>query len=181
MIFIQFTGLSGAGKSTIAQHVKLQLEKAGRKVEVIDADVYRPVFCPDLGFSTKDRMENIRRLGFIGDLLAKNGIIAILAAINPYESIRREIMSNGGIVKTVWINCDLDTLIKRDTKGLYAKAQLPDGHANKIYNLTGVNDIYEPPSKPDLVINTQSEDIGESVERVVEFINKAIDDSAFSC
>ncbi|CAN5769506.1 adenylyl-sulfate kinase [soil metagenome] len=180
MIFIQFTGLSGAGKSTIAQHAKLLLEKAGHKVEVIDADVYRPVLCPDLGYSTKDRMENIRRLGFVGNLLAKNGVIAILAAINPYESIRREIVANGGIVKTVWINCDLDTLMKRDTKGLYGKAQLPDGHSDKIYNLTGVNDIYEPPLKPDLIINTQSEDIDTSVKKVVDFINIEIAGVAFS-
>jgi len=174
MIFLQFTGLSGAGKSTIAQQVKLQLELTGHKVEVIDADVYRPVLCPDLGYSKKDRVENIRRLGFIGNLLAKNGVIVILAAINPYEAIRQEIVANGSIVKTVWINCDLDTLIKRDTKGLYCKAQLPDGHADKIYNLTGVNDVYEEPLMPDLVIYTAFEKIETSVQRVVDFINDEI-------
>src|SRR4051794_36996722 len=114
MIFIQFTGLSGAGKSTIADLVKVQLEAVGHKVEVIDADVYRPILCTDLGYSARDRMENIRRLGFLGNLLAKNGIIAILAAINPYEAVRQELISGGHIVKTVWINCNLATLIQRD-------------------------------------------------------------------
>lgn len=174
MIFIQFTGLSGAGKSTIAHLVKIHMEQEGHKVEVIDADIYRPVLCPDLGFSKKDRMENIRRLGFVANLLTKNGVITILAAINPYEEVRRELISKSTKVRTIWINCDLDTLIKRDTKGLYSKALLSDGHPDKIYNLTGVNDIYEEPSKPDLVINTESETIETSVKKVIVFINKEI-------
>jgi adenylylsulfate kinase len=169
-MLIQFTGLSGAGKSTIAQLVKLQMQEEGHYLEVIDADVYRPVLCPDLGFSKKDRMENIRRLGFVANLLAKNGIITILAAINPYETVRKELISNGIKVKTIWINCDLETLIKRDTKGLYTRALLPDGHSDKIYNLTGVNDIYEPPLMPDLTIDTQLESIETSVKRVIDFI-----------
>ena len=174
MIFIQFTGLSGAGKSTIAHFVKIQMEKEGHRVEVIDADVYRPALCPDLGFSKEDRMENIRRLGFVANLLAKNGVITILAAINPYEVVRKELTSKGTNVKTIWINCDLETLIKRDTKGLYCKALLPDGYPDKIYNLTGVNDVYEQPLAPDLVINTESENIGTSVKRVVDFISNEI-------
>jgi adenylylsulfate kinase len=177
MIFIQFTGLSGAGKSTIAQLVKMQMEKEGHKVEVIDADVCRPVLCPDLGFSKEDRIENIRRLGFVANLLAKNGIITILAAINPYEAVRKELISKDTKVKTIWINCGLETLIKRDTKGLYRKALLPDGHPDKIYNLTGVNDIYEQPSVPDLIINTESENIETSVKKVVDFINSEIGNS----
>lgn len=177
MIFIQFTGLSGAGKSTIARSVKKQMEEDGCKVEVIDADIYRPVLCPDLGFSKEDRIENIRRLGFVANLLAKNGVITILAAINPYEAIRKELISKGTKVKTIWINCDLETLIKRDTKGLYRKAQLPDGHPDKIYNLTGVNDIYEQPSIPDLIINTEFENIEASVKKVVDFINNEIGNS----
>lgn len=177
MIFIQFTGLSGAGKSTIARSVKKQMEEDGCKVEVIDADIYRPVLCPDLGFSKEDRIENIRRLGFVANLLAKNGVITILAAINPYEAIRKELISKGTKVKTIWINCDLETLIKRDTKGLYRKAQLPDGHPDKIYNLTGVNDVYEQPSIPDLIINTEFENIEASVKKVVDFINNEIGNS----
>ncbi len=171
MLFIQFTGLSGAGKSTIAHAVKMQLEKEGHKAEIIDADVYRPVLCPELGFSKKDRIENIRRLGFVAHLLAKHGVITILAAINPYEEVRKELVSKGGNVKTIWIKCGLETLIKRDTKGLYGKALLPDDHPDKIFNLSGVNDVYEPPLMPDLVINTESEAIETSVKRVVDFIN----------
>jgi len=172
MIFIQFTGLSGAGKSTIAHLVKQQMENEGHRVEVIDADLYRPLLCPDLGFSKEDRMENIRRLGFVANLLAKNGIITILAAINPYESVRQELIAQGTKVKIIWINCDIEILIKRDTKGLYFKALLPDTHPDKIYNLTGVNDVYEPPARPDLVIDTTSENIEMSVKRVVDFIER---------
>ena len=172
MIFIQFTGLSGAGKTTIAHSVKMQMEKEGYRIEVIDADVYRPALCPDLGFSKQDRMENIRRLGFVANLLAKNGVITILAAINPYEEVRKELVSKGTKVKTIWIDCDLETLIKRDTKGLYRKALLPDGYPGKIYNLTGVNDVYEQPVAPDLVINTESENIGTSVKSVIDFIKR---------
>lgn len=170
-MLIQFTGLSGAGKSTIAQLVKARLKLEGYSVEVIDADVYRPVLCPDLGFSKADRVENIRRLGFVANLLARNGIITILAAINPYEVSRREMIAKGAHVKTVWINCDLDTLIERDTKGLYNRASLPDGHADKLYNLTGVNDAYEMPVMPDLIINTHTETVDTSVDTVVAFIH----------
>jgi adenylylsulfate kinase len=174
MMLIQFTGLSGAGKSTIAHLVKINMQKEQYKAEVIDADIYRPVLCPDLGFSKQDRIENIRRLGFIANLLANNGIITILAAINPYEAVRKEIAESGRQVKTIWIRCDLEVLIKRDTKGLYSKALLPYGHPDKIYNLTGVNDVYEEPSSPDLVINTESENIRISVKKVVDFIREQI-------
>lgn len=179
MIFIQFTGLSGAGKSTIAQSVKKHLEQDGFKVEVIDADIYRPIICPDLGFSKKDRMENIRRLGFVAALLAKNGIITILAAINPYETVREELKLKGPRVKTIWIKCSLGTLIKRDTKGLYSKARLPDGHPDKIYNLTGLTDVYETPVHPDLIINTESDTIETSVRKVAAFISSEINNGEF--
>jgi adenylylsulfate kinase len=172
MIFIQFTGLSGAGKSSIAHLVKMQMEQQGDRVEVIDADVYRPVLCPDLGYSKESRMENIRRLGFVANLLSKHGVITILAAINPYESVRNELVSKGTRVKIIWIKCNVEVLIQRDTKGLYRKAMLPDGHPEKIYNLTGVNDDYEPPLKPDLIIDTDEEELEASVIKVVDFIRK---------
>jgi adenylylsulfate kinase len=178
MILIQFTGLSGVGKSTIAQFVKLELQNSGHRAEVIDADIYRPALWPDLGYSKEDRMENVRRLGFVANILVKNGVIAIVAAINPYEAIRNELVSTCSMVRTIWINCDLETLIKRDTKGLYTKALLPDGNPEKIYNLTGINDVYEPPLNPDLVLNTGSENIRSSVKRVVDFIQSEIGENA---
>jgi adenylylsulfate kinase len=170
MLFIQLTGLSGAGKSTIASGTKDKLLAQGLKVEIIDADIYRRVLCNDLGYSTKDRQENIRRLGFVANLLATNGIISILAAINPYEAGRKQLEMYGYYVKTVWVNCDTNVLVQRDTKGLYKKALLPDGHPDKILNLTGINDTYEEPQHPHLIINTHKESIDESISKLSEFI-----------
>lgn len=170
MLFIQLTGLSGSGKSTIANGVKALLQSSGFRVEVIDGDVYRKKLCPDLGFSKEDRNENIRRLGFVSSKFAEHGIISILAAINPYEEIRKELSLYGSHVKTVWINCDLDILIKRDTKQLYKKAMLPDDHPDKVKNLTGVNDPFETPENADLVINTGNESEEASIKILYDYI-----------
>jgi len=176
MLFIQLTGLSGSGKSTIANGVKNILEKKGFSVEVIDGDVYRKKLCADLGFSKEDRNENIRRLGSVSNQFAVNGVISILAAINPYEEIRKELSLYGPHVKTVWIHCDIDILIKRDTKQLYKKAFLPDDHPEKIKTLSGVNDPYETPVNPDLVIDTGIESEEDSISMLVEFIIEEIKD-----
>jgi adenylylsulfate kinase len=176
MLLIQLTGLSGSGKSTIANGVKRLLANKGLQVEVVDGDIYRKQLCPDLGFSKEDRNENIRRLGFVSNRFTVNGVISILAAINPYEEIRNELSLYGPHVKTVWIHCDIDTLIKRDTKQLYKKAMLPDGHPDKIKNLTGVNDPYEAPVSPDLVINTGVETEEDSINMLTEFIIEEMKD-----
>jgi adenylylsulfate kinase len=154
MILIQLTGLSGAGKTTLAQGAKVSLEKQGYAVEVIDGDVYRQRLWPELSFSPTDRQENIRRLSYLGGLFCKQGIIVFIAAINPYESVRTEVSSLYPFVRTVYVHCDLPTLLKRDTKGLYARALLPEGHPDKLLNLTGINAPYEPPTHPHLVLNT---------------------------
>lgn len=169
MPFIQFTGLSGAGKSTLANQVKNKLSEKGLKVEVIDGDIFRQVLCKDLGFSKEDRNENIRRLSFVANLLSNHGIIVIMAAINPYEEIREEIRQKYQ-AKTVWINCELQTLFERDTKGLYKRASLPEGHPDKLHNLTGFGDTYETPPNPDLIINSHLEDIEESSLKLINFI-----------
>ncbi|RPA67759.1 adenylyl-sulfate kinase [Cyclobacteriaceae bacterium YHN15] len=174
MLLIQLTGLSGSGKSTIARGVKICLEEKGFRTEVIDGDQYRKILCPDLGYSKEDRNENIRRLGFVANLLATQGIIAILAAINPYEEIREELKGYGQHVKTVWIQCDLEILFLRDTKQLYKKALLPEDHPEKISNLTGVNDPFEIPSNPDLTIRTDMETEGKSIETLCAFILEKI-------
>ncbi|MFI5131965.1 MAG: adenylyl-sulfate kinase [Chitinophagales bacterium] len=176
MLFIQLTGLSGSGKSTIANGVKKLLESNGFRAVVIDGDIYRKKLCPDLGFSKEDRHENIRRLGFISNQFAVNGIISILAAINPYEEIRKELLLFGPHVKTVWIDCHLDLLIKRDTKQLYKKAMLPDGHPDKINNLSGVNDPYEPPETPNLIISTSFESEETSIKKLYDYIMLNIND-----
>lgn len=174
MLLIQLTGLSGSGKSTIANLVKKMLVVKNYRVEVIDGDIYRKRLWPDLGFSKKDRNENISRLGFIANLLATNGVISILAAINPYEDTRREISALGPHVKTAWIKCDMNILLNRDTKNLYKRAFLPEGHPEKINNLTGVNDPYEIPVNPDLVIDTGDESEEQSADNLFKFIMSAL-------
>lgn len=171
-MIIQFCGLSGAGKTTIAKRAKEKLQNLNVAVEIIDGDEYRHFISKDLGFSKADRMENIRRLGFIANKFSQHNIIAILCAINPYDEIRKEIKAKYQDVKTVFINCTLDELFKRDTKGLYKKALLPEGDLNKINNLTGVNDPFEIPANADLTIDTEKENIEASVDKLVSFVLK---------
>ena len=170
MLLIQLTGLSGSGKTTITQGVKALLEKKGYPVEVIDGDEYRKTLCRDLGFSRCDREENIRRLGIVANLLCSHGIVTLLSAINPYESVRRELSSYGPHVRTVWVNCGLSALIDRDTKGLYSRALLPDDHPDKINNLTGINDPYEPPAAPHLVLQTDMESEALSIGKLFQYL-----------
>jgi adenylylsulfate kinase len=169
MFIIQMTGLSGAGKSTLASTLKTQLEAKGIPTEVIDADEYRKSLCKDLEFSAEDRMENIRRLASVADHYRQSGVLPIIAAINPYEEVRSEIRERLG-AKTIWIRCDLNLLIQRDPKGLYKKAMLPDDDPEKIRNLTGVNDPYEPPESADLVIDTGNADVETSTKQLLFYV-----------
>lgn len=173
-MILQFCGLSGAGKSTLAEKAKSLLAAKGIKVEIIDGDEYRKIICKDLGFSKEDRQENIRRLAFIANKFSEQGIVAIICAINPYEDIRQEISTLYRNVRTVFIKCDLTELIKRDTKGLYQRALLPDGHPDKIYNLTGMGDTFETPANAHLEIDTKEMDIDASAHQLVHFIETAI-------
>lgn len=157
---IQLTGLSCSGKTTIAEQLKTELSVLGYKCEIIDGDYYRQNICSDLGFSKEDRITNIRRLGTIATILEKHGIIPIIAAINPYEEIRQEL---GGTV--VYLNCSLEECIRRDVKGLYKRAL-----SGEIPNFTGISDVYEIPKNPDLILNTQTETIEESTNKLLKFI-----------
>ena len=168
-MIIQLTGLSGAGKTTLAMGVKSLLEKHSLNIEIVDGDAYRKTLCKDLGFSKEDRMENIRRLGKAAWSFKEKADIIMIAAINPFEAIRNELTKKYG-TKTVWIKCDLPVLIERDTKGLYRRALLNDEHPDKIFNLTGVNDTYEIPAEPDLVIDTSIETAAQSVQKFYEFL-----------
>lgn len=170
MILVQLTGLSGAGKTTLSYNVKRELQKRGWKTEIIDGDEYRETLCRDLGFSRADRIENIKRLGFVGTLLVKHGIIVLLAAVNPYEESRRRLKEKSDSVKIVWIDCDLETLRQRDTKGLYRRAFLPENHPDKLDNLTGVGDPFEIPRDADLTIKTDLETVAESSRKLLDFI-----------
>jgi adenylylsulfate kinase len=174
MILIQLFGLSGAGKTTLATEVKNDLHNRNFKVEIIDGDEYRKVICRDLSFTQDDRIENIRRLGFIGNILARNGIIAILSAINPYEVAREELKSLYRNVYSVWLDCPIEELIKRDTKGLYYRALLPVNDPDKIHDLSGINDTFEIPNNPDLIINTREKSIIEAKNTLLSFIYEKI-------
>jgi adenylylsulfate kinase len=170
MLFVQLTGLSGSGKTTLSRRVANRLTTLGYRVEVLDGDQYRQRLWPELTFSAHDRQENIRRLGFIAQRMTHHGVLVILAAINPYGQIRAELKAMMPASKLVFIHCDLPTLIKRDPKGLYARALLPKNHVDKITNLTGINDPYETPTSPDLIINTgtDTEEAGE--DKLVSFL-----------
>jgi adenylylsulfate kinase len=163
------TGLSGAGKSSIANLLKNKLLLMNLRVEIIDGDEFRKSLCADLGFSKEDRIENIKRLGFVANLLARNEIFTIIAAINPYNIARNELKSLYD-AKLIYVKCNVETLRQRDTKGLYERAFLPENHPNKIHNLTGVNDTFEIPENPDFVVDTSEETLENSLEKVLDFI-----------
>lgn len=176
MILLQFTGLSGSGKTTLAQNVSSLLVEKGYKVEIIDGDAYRKTICKDLGFSKEDRCENVRRLFNIGHHFVESKVIVLLSVINPYEELRNEI-SQHNFVKTVFLDCSIQNLIKRDPKGLYKKAMLPDNDSNKINNFTGISDVYEIPKKVDLILKTDSESVSVSTNKLYSFIIEKISDT----
>lgn len=178
-MIIQFCGMSGAGKTTLAEHTKAKLERSKIAVEIIDADEFRKFIIKDLGFTKADRFENIRRLAFIANKFSQHNIVTIICAINPYEEIREEIKNKYAQVKTIFINCEMPELIKRDTKGLYKKAALPEDHKDKIHNLTGVNDPFEKPLHPDLTIDTHMENIETSTDKIVSFIKNNVQESTY--
>lgn len=160
---IWFTGLSGAGKSTITGELVPMLHARGCKVEVLDGDVVRTNLSKGLGFSKEDRDINIRRIGFVCHLLSRNGVIAIAAAISPYKAVRNE---NRALIKNfveVFVTASLDTLVKRDVKGLYKKAL-----AGEIKEFTGVSDPYEAPDNPEVTCNTEKETPKESAQKIVD-------------
>ena len=161
-----FTGLSGAGKSTLSVPVAERLRKAGLRVEILDGDEVRTHLSKGLGFSKEDRDTNIRRIGFVAELLAKNGVVAITAAISPYKDVRKEVrdkvMRHGAGFCEVYVHCPIDVLADRDVKGLYKKAL-----AGEIKNFTGVSDPYEPPDAPEVTIDSSTEKVEDSVEKIL--------------
>lgn len=156
-----FTGLSGAGKSTLSKIIEQRLRERGRNVEVLDGDVVRTHLSKGLGFSREDRNTNIKRIAFVARLLTRNGVVCIAAAISPYREAREWARREIGNFVEIYVNCPLEVCRERDVKGLY---KLVD--EGKIKNFTGVDDPYEPPVTPELVIETDNETIEESVERI---------------
>ena len=157
------TGLSGAGKSTLATAVGRELSRQGVGVELLDGDEVRQNLSKGLGFSREDRDTNIRRIGYVAKLLTRNGVAVITAAISPYRDVRDEVRREIGAFVEVHVKASLDACIGRDTKGLYRRAL-----AGEIPQFTGVSDPYEEPLAPDLVIDTEREDVGTSAVRVID-------------
>lgn len=153
--------MSGAGKSTISALREARLRVLGAKVEVLDGDVVRTHLSKGLGFGKEDRDENIRRIGFVCQLLSRNGVIAIAAAISPYRAVREEVRRLIGNFVEVYVECPIEVLAERDVKGLYKKAL-----AGEIPQFTGVSDPYEPPLAPEVTVNSARETPAESAERI---------------
>ncbi len=163
-----FTGLSGAGKSTLANLVAEELRGRGHRVEVLDGDEVRTNLSKGLGFSKEDRDTNIRRIGYVCKLLARNGVIAISAAISPYREIREEVRAQHDNFFEVYVKCPLEKLVERDVKGLYYRAL-----KGEIDRFTGVSDPYEEPFSPELVIESHRESPEQSLRRLLEILQQA--------
>ncbi len=162
-----FTGLPCSGKSTLAQLVARELERLGRGVEVLDGDEVRRILTKGLGFSKEGRDENIRRIGFVCRLLNKHGAVAIAAAISPYRAVRQEVRATINNFVEVYVKASLETCIRRDVKGLYKKAL-----AGEIKNFTGVNDPYEPPLCPELVVETDERTPAACVAQILGWLEQ---------
>ncbi len=161
-VTLWFTGLSGAGKTTITQALAENLRSLGCKLEILDGDIVRQNLTKGLGFSKEDRDENIRRIGFVSHLLTRNGVIVLVSAISPYREIRQEVKQKIGDFIEVFVNAPLNVCEDRDVKGLYKKAR-----AGEIKGFTGIDDPYEVPENPEVECRTDLEDLSESVDKVI--------------
>jgi adenylylsulfate kinase len=161
-----FTGLSGSGKTTITNILVKELRRRGSKLEVLDGDIVRQNLSKGLGFSKEDRDTNIRRVAFVADLLSRNGVPVITAAISPYREIREEARAkmDGRFIET-YVKASVEECERRDVKGLYAKAR-----SGEIKEFTGVSDPYEPPDDAELVIDTESQTPEQSAQQILDYL-----------
>jgi len=157
-----FTGLPCSGKSTLARRVEEILLERGMNVEVLDGDEVREHLSKGLGYSKEDRDTNIRRIGYVAKLLSRNGVVAIGAAISPYKAIRNEVRGWHDRFVEVYVEAPIDVLKERDVKGMYKKAL-----AGQIKHFTGVDDPYEPPDNPEVLVETEKESVDESVNKII--------------
>jgi adenylyl-sulfate kinase len=157
-----FTGLSGSGKSTLSEQIAPALRGRGLKVEILDGDEVRTNLSKGLGFSKEDRDTNIRRIGYVCNLLSRNGVVAISAAISPYREIRDELRDRIENFVEVYTECSIEELTRRDPKGLYERAL-----SGEIANFTGISDPYEEPLSPEIKVNTEAESMPESLDKIL--------------
>jgi adenylylsulfate kinase len=163
-----FTGLSGSGKTTITTHLVKELRKRGVPLEVLDGDIVRENLSKGLGFSKEDRDTNIRRIAFVANLLSRNGVPVITAAISPYREIRNEAreLMDGRFVE-VYAKAPLEICEERDVKGLYAKAR-----SGEIKEFTGISDPYEPPENPEIIVETDKQSPEASATQILDFLEE---------
>ena len=166
-VTLWFTGLSGSGKTTIAIEVENELKEKGYKVQRLDGDIVRQHLTRDLGFSKKDRDENIRRVSFVAKLLTNQDIITLCCFISPYQQARQEARELIGEFAEIYVNAPLEVCEKRDVKGLYAKAR-----AGKIPEFTGISDPYEPPEEAEIELCTDQKGINESAAKVIKYLEE---------
>lgn len=162
-VTLWFTGLSGAGKTTISDAVEEKLKALGVKFERLDGDIVRENLTKGLGFSKEDRDTNIRRIGFVSHLLTRNGVIVLVSAISPYRAIRDEVRQQIGDFVEIYVNAPLQVCEERDVKGLYKRAR-----AGEIKQFTGIDDPYEAPLNPEIECCTDLETLDESVQKVMD-------------
>lgn len=164
---VWMTGLSGAGKTTVALILEKELKARGLKVERLDGDVVRESLTRDLGFTAEDRAKNIERVTFVAKLLSRNGVGCICSFISPYQTVRDHVRENTTNFLEVFIDAPLDVVIERDVKGLYKKAI-----AGEIPNFTGISDPFEAPEAPDIHVRTDNQTPAESAEQILSALEK---------
>jgi adenylylsulfate kinase len=160
-----FTGLSGAGKTTVAAKLAPMLAEWGHRVELLDGDEVRTNLCQGLGFSRQDRDTNIARIGYVAGKLAKHGVAVLVAAISPYRQARDQVRASVDTFVEVHVAAPLSTCAERDVKGLYARAL-----AGELPNFTGISDPYEPPLAPEIVLHTEVQTVDESVDQILTWL-----------
>ena len=165
---IWFTGIPGSGKTTLAKRLKEYLESKGLCVEHLDGDEVRPWLSPEAGFSREDRMRHLRRVAYVSHLLSRNGVIVLASFVSPYRESRdlaRKLI--GEYFIEVYVKCPVEVAVKRDPKGLYRKAL-----KGEIKDMTGIQDVYEEPENPEVIVETDRESVDESLQKIIRYLIK---------
>lgn len=160
---VWFTGLPCSGKTTVARKLGNMLREKGHRVEVLDGDELRKKLDPEVGFSKEDREVHIRRVAYVSHLLARNGVAVLVCLVSPYRHVRAYAREIIGDFVEVWTKCSLETCIKRDPKGLYKKAL-----AGEIKDMTGIQDPYEEPLNPEVIVETEERTAEENAKKVLK-------------
>jgi len=165
---VWFTGIPGSGKTTLARMLRERLSELGLCVEHLDGDEVRPWLSPEAGFSREDRLRHLRRVAFVSHLLSRNGVVVLASFVSPYREARELARQlNGDRFVEVYVKCPVEVAVERDPKGLYKKAL-----RGEIRNMTGIQDVYEEPTDPEVVVETDRETPEESLEKILSFLRE---------